>query len=245
MFTIHEQTYKGFGIAAILHRRRLRRIFRMFNSMEINDTGQLGDFGCSNGFIITLLQERIFKGKDWKFHGFDYDEHLISLAKGRNLQHAEFHFSNFNVVSDRWDSAFNIVICFETLEHTGNYRNAVLNLYNSCQVGGKIIITIPNEKGLPGLLKYIGRKMLRKNAYEDFFVGKSELRYIWHLLSDQSIEVFRSPAETGWGPHLGFDWKLFEKFLHQELMEKGKCRLLSEDNALLNFNHFYILEKVQ
>jgi hypothetical protein len=242
---IHEQTYKGLGIAAVIHRRRLDRIFRVFNSLEINDNGQLGDFGCSNGFIIALLQEGIFKGKGWKFHGFDHAEHLLSLAKARNLRDAEFHFSDFNVVRDQWDRAFNIVLCFETLEHTGNYRNAVLNLYNSCQIGGKIIITIPNEKGLPGLLKYIGRKVLRKNAYGDFFKGKSELRYIWHLLSDQSIEVFRSPEEAGWGPHLGFDWKLFEKFLSQVLIEKGKCRLLSRDNTPISFNRFYILEKLQ
>lgn len=240
----HEESYKGFGITSYIHRKRLNHLFDIFKNIEINNNGKLGDFGCSNGYIISLLQKNIFNDKDYKFYGFDHSNDLIKSARLKKLPCTEFYFFNLNKINHDWDDIFDIVTCFETIEHTGNFKNALNNLYLSCNKGGIIILSIPNEKGLPGILKYCGRKLLRKNAYGDFFKNKSELEYIQHLLLNRRLDVFRDTNVDGWGPHLGFDWKIFKDLLFKSFIKENKLELLFEHNSFLNFNFFYILKKI-
>lgn len=241
---VHENTYNGVGPASFIHRRRLRRTTRLFDQLEMPEKGMLADFGCSNGFILSVLQAEVFKQKPWRFVGFDRSERLLRLAEAKNLRNTEFHRFDLNDRSDAWRDRFDIVSCLETLEHVGNYRNAVVNLYGACKAGGKIVVSIPNERGLPGLVKYVARPMVRKRPYGDFFEGKSRLEYVWRLVSYGDIESFRNSPSNGWGPHLGFDSKRFAEFLHEALLGTGKCRLLSSEASASMFNHFYLLQKV-
>lgn len=242
---VHENTYKGVGPAAFVHRRRLRRTMRLFDRLERPEEGRLADFGCSNGFILSVLQSEVFRRKGWRFFGFDRSERLLMLAEAKNLPNTEFHRFDLNVRSDAWRDRFDVVTCLETLEHVGNYRNAVLNLYEACKPGGRIAISIPNERAFPGLVKYVARPLVRTRPYGDFFEGKSRLEYVWRLVSNSYIDSFRDPPSNGWGPHLGFDSKRFAEFLHEDLAGSGKCRLLASEASASMFNHFYLLQKIQ
>jgi SAM-dependent methyltransferase len=242
---VHEETYKGLGPASAVARRRLNRTLKVVNSLEVSEVGELADFGCSNGFLLSVLQAGPFRGKRWRFYGFDRSERLLVLARDKKLANTEFHQLDLNVPTDVWRERFDLVTCFETLEHTGSFETAVLNLYRACKVGGRIVISIPNEKGIPGLLKYVGRKVVRRNPYGGFFEGRSELGYLWRLISNQRIDGFRHPPAEGWGPHLGFDSAVFETFLREGLLESGMCRLLRSEASPGMFNHFFLLEKVR
>lgn len=241
----HEESYRGFSAAAMTHRNRLKHIINLLNKMEINDRGTLADYGCSDGYIISLLQREVFLDKNWKFYGFDYNENLLLKARVKNLPYAEFHFFNLNVVGRAQSNSFDIVTCFETLEHTGDYRNAFLNLYSSCTRGGSIVITIPNEKGVPGLLKYVGRKILRRKAYGDFFDNKGELNYVMSLILNRFIDVFRHPRAKGWGSHLGFDYRRFEEFIQENFVKERNLRIIFQGSSALNFSRLYVFRKIK
>lgn len=245
MTVVHEESYKGFGLAKIVHRNRLMKIKSLFEAFNILQNGVLADFGCSNGYILSIIQSQIINNASWKFYGFDHSEELLSQAKKKNLRNTEFVHFDLNTINKDYSDNFDIITCFETLEHTGNYRNALTNLYIACKIGGIILISIPNEKGLQGLLKYFARKIIRKKPYGDFFVTNSELKYIWHLITNKPIEVFRDAKATGWGPHLGFDYKLFENYLYENMIKTEKCRILSQKNSFLNFNRLYVIEKIK
>lgn len=242
-FPVHEESYRGRSPAAYLHRRRLRTLLALLSSLDLPRQGTWADFGCSNGFILALIQHKLLAHRDWRCIGFDHSELLLGMARERGLPATEFRLLDLNEVRDDWPGEFDVVTCFETLEHVGNYGNALENLVRSCRVGGRVVISVPNENGLPGLLKYLGRRLLRRNPYGDFFRGKSELRYVGALLAGDPIDGFRSPPAHGWGPHLGFDSRKFGRFLNEHYIESGRCRRVHADSSNTGFTHYYVLER--
>lgn len=238
----HEQTYHGLNLVASIHRTRLKHFFRLLHSLQLPPEASIADFGCSNGYFISLMQDT-YTGNRYSYFGFDCDESLLSQAKSRNLSSCEFNYFDLNTASAEWNGRFDLVICLETMEHTGDFRNALANLYACCRRNGLVIISTPNEKGLPGLLKYFGRKILRRNAYGDFFKDQSEVSYLGHLLSGKSLNSFRSNSRQMWGPHLGFDWKIFDKHLTDTFVKSGKFDLLQRTSSFLNFGYFFVLRK--
>ena len=132
---------------------------------------------------------------------------------------------------------FDVVTCFETLEHVGNLRNALDNLFSSCKSRGAVVLSVPNEVGIPGLIKYLGRKAVRRNPYGAFFENQSELRYFWYLITGQPIAAFRTAHVDGWGPHLGFDWRALLRYLEQN----SACDIIATHN--LFFGIVFVVRK--
>ena len=244
MPVVHAKSYKGIGLDKFIHKSRLKKIVNMLKNLKLAREGVWADFGCSDGFIFSCLREKLEPFNYWKLYGFDHDDRLLDLAKKRNLLNSNFIKFNLNKVSRKYQTFFDLVTCFETIEHTGNYKNAFENIYFSCKYNGYILISVPNEIGLPGIAKFIGRKVLRKNAYENFFKGSSALSYLAALIKGEDIEKFRDKNSEGWGPHLGFNYKNVEKYLFAEYIKREKCRLIKKDVSFLGFNILYVLKKL-
>lgn len=240
---IHERSYRGFGLAQLVHRARLTRVLRLVGDLTLPEAGTLADLGCSNGFIISQLKNNVFRNKDYRYFGFDHSRELLAAARQKKIEGATFHHMDLNKVDLTWNNQFDAVMCLETLEHVGDYRSALQNVVSMCRPGGSIIISIPNERGLPGILKYFARKLLRRRAYRDFFAHQSELKYIRHLFFALPIEGFRDRATAGWGPHLGFDWKVFREHLLATYVSNSALQMVSESSSFLKFNLFYVLTK--
>jgi 2-polyprenyl-3-methyl-5-hydroxy-6-metoxy-1,4-benzoquinol methylase len=152
---VHETTYRRRDLAGIIHRNRLRAVVRTFCRYVDSDTRSWADFGCSNGFII----EEIVKLKRYSFTrlaGFDNTPELIERAREKQIPAAEFHLFDLNAVVASPET-FDLVTCMETLEHVGHLENAIANLVAHVRAGGLLLLTVPNETGLAGLIKYFGR----------------------------------------------------------------------------------------
>ena len=243
LVVIHSRSYKGIGFDKFIHKSRLKKIVNVLKDLKLEKEGKWADFGCSDGFYFDYLRKRIEELAKWELFGLDHEEALLNLAKERKIPHASFFEFDLNKVDKKYQSLFNLVTCFETLEHTGNYKNAFDNIYLSCKSSGFILLSVPNEIGFPGIIKFIGRKLLRKNAYEDFFKNSSEWNYFLTLLTGKDIETFRELEKEGWGPHLGFNYRNFEKYIFDEYINKGKCSLIKKNISFLSFNIIYILKK--
>lgn len=241
---VHAATYRGINPVAALHRRRLGRILQLLGRLDLAQKGRWADFGCSDGFILSLIRGGPLKALHWRCDGFDYSEALLDLARERNLPDTDFHLLDLNVPSTGWEGNFDVVTCFETLEHTGNYKNALRNLVEACAPGGWIIISVPNEVGVPGLTKFLGRRLIRRNPYGDFFQDRSEVRYLWHLLANRDLESFRRPPASGWGPHLGFDSRKLFQVIEEEYLRPGSCTLLISRASPFAFTHFFALRRI-
>ncbi len=241
---VHEESYKGRGLVSHIHRRRLDLLFEILERLERLKTGVVADFGCSNGYILSLIQARECFGRAVEYHGFDHSEELLALAREQNGDAATYHPIDLNRENSGWEDHFDRIHCLETLEHTADYGAALANLYRTCKPGGLIVISVPNEKGVPGLLKFLPLRVLRKQGHLDFFQGKSELEYVKCLALGRRIDGFRQPPRSwGWGSHLGFDWQVFVDFIEQEYVRAGKMSWVERTSNFIGFNLFYVLRK--
>ena len=200
-------------------------------SLSLPRTAAIADFGCSNGFFFAELLQALPEAGSLRLFGFDHSTDLLAAARSRNIGNAVFDYVDLNAPPRDRERLFDVVTCFETLEHVGNVHNAIDTLLAACKPGGALHISVPNEIGLPGLLKYAARKVLRRRPYEEFFSGQSEARYVWRLLTGQSILAFRDPAADGWGPHLGFDWRVVLNHLN----ESNSCRVVRVDSLIFGY----------
>lgn len=240
---VHEKTYKGVGIGQFIHRNRLKAILNMLTSLDLGNGGKWADFGCSNGFILSVIQDRVVHGPKWHFYGFDQKSELLELGRQKKLPNTEFHNSDLNIANQEFTNFFDIVTCFETIEHVGNYKKAFENLYCSCKVNGLIIISVPNETGLPGIVKYFPRRVMRRKAYRNFFNDRREVNYIVTLFMGRNIDSFRNRELSEWKLHLGFDYRSFEKYLEQDYVIQNRCIIESKANALFDFNKLFVIRK--
>jgi SAM-dependent methyltransferase len=239
----HELSYRGVSLRAFLHRARLRAILSTLERAALGETGRVADFGCSNGFILSELRARRFPHPGWELWGFDHAPPYIEAARRRGIPGARFEPFDLDLPGDQPALAFELVLCLETLEHTGNYRNGLGKLARATRPGGYLLISVPNERGLPGVLKFFGRKVLMGKSYENFFRGKPQGPYVRALLSGADLETFRDPPRHGWGDHLGFDIARFESFLDETLLASGSFELVLRRRPALGFGRLYMLRK--
>jgi len=239
---IHEKSYKKKNLVSFIHKSRLRLIQKIFQKhvpiMEII----WADFGCSNGFIA----EEVVKTNKFNFSkivGYDHVESLLELARAKQIPRAEFKYFNMNKVN-KVEERFNLVTCFETLEHVGDYRNAFTNLFNHLDKNGILIITVPNETGFIGLIKFFGRLVLRQNPYGEFFKEQSFIKYIKYLLKNDFIDIFRKPNQSGYGPHLGFDYRRLENYISDNFIKSKHLELIEKSFTGLKMNVIYVFKKI-
>jgi SAM-dependent methyltransferase len=239
----HEKSYRGLAPRALLHRARLRAILGTLERASLGPTGRLADFGCSNGFILSELRASRFAYPGWELWGFDHAPHYIEAASRRGLAGARFVHLDLDVPDAPLPGDFDVVLCLETLEHMGNYRTGLRNVGRATRPGGYLVISVPNERGVPGLLKFYGRKVLMRPTYEGFFRGRPEGPYVRALLRGSNLEAFRDPPRHGWAEHLGFDLRRFESFLDSELLSGGSFRLIRRRGPALGFGRLYLLRR--
>jgi hypothetical protein len=240
----HEKGYRGLALRAFFHRARLRAIRRAIQGAGLAASGRLADFGCSNGFILSELRTSQFLYPGWEMWGFDHAPAYIDAARARGIPGAQFEVFDLDLPEYRRDSEFDLVLCLETLEHTGNYRSGLVKLAAAVCLGGHILISVPNEVGIPGVLKYFGRRLLRGERYEGFFRGRPQGTYLRALFTGADLESFRQPPRHGWGEHLGFDIRRFEGFLDEELLHPGTLQLIRRGRTGLGFGRFYLLRRL-
>jgi SAM-dependent methyltransferase len=182
----------------------------VFQKISFNDVKDLryADFGCSTGYLTNIVAKMVRPSSTF---GFDHYLDHLQLAKQKYTGY-RFDFvdlnKSFNV------GKFDIVTCFETLEHVGNQNTAINNLLNATEKGGMLVITVPIEIGFIGLLKFLTKTALFGYKLDE--LSKNDLtffKYLFHLMTYKDISSFREERK-GWGTHFGFDYRTIDLYLH-------------------------------
>jgi SAM-dependent methyltransferase len=224
----HSKSYKGFGIRAIGHRHRLTAIFQELRNLDIlpgNFT--FCDIGCSNGYITQMIHLRFRPSESV---GFDFDIENINQALST---YPQIRFSKIDLNENLSIlETFDLVTCFETLEHVGNLDNAVNNILQIIRPGGKCLITVPIEYGMLGILKYFIKKLIFRYSVSELKI--SEINYLKILLGVDRISISRPRAES-FSTHFGFDCRDIDDLL------SGKKVKFSAWNK--GFTRFYVINR--
>lgn len=231
---IHETTYRKRNLVGLIHRNRLQTVRRAFERHVDPGATSWADFGCSNGFMFEeILAMNRFSFK--RLVGIDSSAEFIEMARAKRIPNAEFRLFSMNTVQPV-EERFDVVTCLETLEHVLNVENALANLVASVNRGGLLMLTVPNEVGIIGFVKLVGRAAVRRNPYGTFFANGRRMEYVTRLLTYRRIDGFRGPAKNGYGPHLGFDYRTMEDHITGHYVTGGVLSPPVESFTVMGMN---------
>ena len=128
---------------------------------------------------------------------------------------------------------FDFITCFETLEHVGKIEEAIQNLLEAIKQNGSILISVPIETGLIGLTKYLIKRLIFKYKYP---FKSLEIKYIYYLLFNKNINLFRPKNCSHYETHFGFDYRVIDNYL----INNNQVRFQSFNRST---TRFYIIKK--
>ncbi|HXV14547.1 MAG TPA: class I SAM-dependent methyltransferase [Candidatus Krumholzibacteria bacterium] len=204
----HSLTYRG-GLRNLPHRRRLRAIVAALTRGGAPAITSFADVGCSNGYVTAILQARLGPARTV---GFDHVESHLERGRREHPQ-IEFRSIDLNRPLPAGHETFDLVTCFETLEHVGRLEPAIANLLAMTRAGGTLFITIPIESGPRGLLKFLIKVGVFRYSLDELPARPRRFwSYLGALAGNRTIASFRDQRD-GWGTHFGFDWREVERIL--------------------------------
>jgi 2-polyprenyl-3-methyl-5-hydroxy-6-metoxy-1,4-benzoquinol methylase len=236
-----ETMYKRSDLISKAHQRRLRDLVGVFRKFVPSAAGTWADFGCSIGYIINYMVET-GGVRFTKIVGYDKNEDTVRIANSRNIANTSFRCKDLDDAA-KPEERYDVVSCFETLEHVPDHRIAMRTLYRHLNQDGLLIITVPNELGPVGLVKLLGRMIARKNTYEGFFDQKPWLAYVGSVLMSRPISHYREYRATGYGPHLGFDYREVVRDVEENYCKPGKLTLVHSRGIAWNTSRLLVLRR--
>lgn len=182
----------GQGVRAQFHLARFEWLFAQLPKRGIKEC-TVFELGCHDGKTLEYFQD--FGIRVTRYLGMDMNDHGgIESAHKKWSDHREFRFEigsqASHIPSD--SGPFDVTICMETFEHIPEQTvEGYLERLRSV-VAGYFFITVPIERGIPFLTKYIARPLIAKENW-----GMSRAAVWWHLVG--------KPTKVPHDGHIGFD----------------------------------------
>ena len=211
------ETYKKLSFRNIPHQVRLQKIERILKKeFKKKPVDSFIDIGCASGFITYRLKELL---KIRNASGTDALQEYITNAKNKYPGIA-FEVMDLNKTIEQ-PGKYDLVTCFETLEHVGHLETALNNIHQSIATNGLALLSVPIEVGMIGTIKYL----LKVKVYGDKMneIGtENQKNYFKSLLKGEDISKYRQKPKELWWDHFGFNYKTIEAhFKRQGIPFKG------------------------
>ena len=78
------------------------------------------------------------------YYGVDINYKLVEFAKD-NFASELIRYSVGDICTFKIDKKFDLISCFETIEHIRDYKTAIKNLYDMLNPGGTLLVSSPNR----------------------------------------------------------------------------------------------------
>ncbi len=186
------------------------------------------DIACGYGYSAPL----IIDAGATMYVGVDINEQLVNNASslyGSDL----IRYYQGDICSYKSNELYDVIICFETIEHVREYRRALLNIHNQLAVNGVLLISSPNRLITSPNAKCISDKPSNPYHVQEFTIAE---------LKNELISLGFSIHMNIWGQRISkniFLDKCF-KFL---IGGSGESILLSAKVAKIHFKEprYFIL----
>ncbi len=152
----NERLFSGKGLRSYLHSSRFEWFKRTQNTHNISAENVI-ELGCFDGRLLSYCET-----PPAKYHGYDADwEGGLSKAQAEFKDHPDWTFIKSADPADlgeRADNSCTLAVALETMEHippqmVDDYLKQMARITN-----GYLLISVPNEKGLVFLAKWIAKK---------------------------------------------------------------------------------------
>lgn len=205
------ETYRKMSFRNIPHQVRLKKIENILRK-ESHKT-QLDSFidiGCASGFITQRLKDLLHITDA---HGTDALEEYIKNAA---VKYPDITFGIMDLnKNNHSQKKFDLVTCFETLEHVGKLDTALKNIHDSISPRGMALLSVPIEVGVIGIIKYLLKTKIYKDNFNEIGADKKKA-YYKSLLKGEDISIYRRKDKDLWWDHFGFNYKLIEDYFYEK-----------------------------
>ena len=122
------------GVQSLPHKLRMRRVVTRLRKYDLSGK-DYADVGCANGTITKQIAGVV---RAYRCFGLEFEQ--PSIDEGRKL-HPEISFHAYDL-TERVEGIgpFDLVTCFETLEHVLDPQLALRNLLEAVKPGGTLAI---------------------------------------------------------------------------------------------------------
>ncbi len=190
------------------HRRRFQtglQLARPLAGLE------LLDYGCGDGTFLAMLDARPWAPA--RAVGVEIDGRLVEDCARRFADHPRLRFAHFkDMTSELHRGRYDAVVCMEVLEHVVDVEGMLGQLDAWLKPGGRLLISVPVETGLPLIIKQMGRCVAGWLGVGDY-PGTSP--YSWSQLGRSLFAgalqhigrpLHHTPDGFPFHDHKGFNW---------------------------------------
>jgi 2-polyprenyl-3-methyl-5-hydroxy-6-metoxy-1,4-benzoquinol methylase len=166
------------------------RIKTVLKLIKTDPKARYLDIGCSNGVVTKRIAAEI---KTKEIYGIDIAN--IKLARDKGIKVNELDL-NLDESLPYQDNFFDVITCFDTLEHIYNTDFIVREMFRILKTGGCVIISVPRTDSLVNIVLLImGYQPLSGScSLERNFGTFSDNRisgHMAHFTKKSLIEMFR------------------------------------------------------
>lgn len=152
------------------------------------------DIACGVGYGSGIL------GPDYAaYHGVDISPENIQYARKTYLND-KTDFREGNVLNYRGEKAYDVIVCFETIEHVSGYKQALNTLNENLVSGGLLIISSPNRKLTSKHARSIYDKPENKYHTQEFLPGE--------LISELMVCGFQKEKIGMFGQRQAYEFRI-------------------------------------
>lgn len=128
------------------------------------------DIACGTGYGASLLGNAGATLVD----GVDISDDVLAYAKSHYATKS-IHFSMGDICTFKSREPYEVITCFETIEHVRDYELALTNLRSLLKTGGLLLISSPNRIVTSPQAASVDDKPKNRHHIREFSI--SELRY--------------------------------------------------------------------
>ena len=175
--------------------------------VHLHSESKILDFGCGDG---DFLSELTAHSGCSKLIGFEPYMETKKVSADLNI------FRNWDEITAYCDmnGLFDIVTCFEVLEHFSEERQikAINKIRKVLKADGEFIISVPIEKGLPVIPKNLRRIAISYKGNEEIYTLKNIACSLFGIKS-KSLDRLRKGDD--YLSHMGFNFSDLEDLLKE------------------------------
>jgi SAM-dependent methyltransferase len=208
-----EYTYQSpFFVKRWLHQKRYRDSLRVLG-LTRSDT--LLDYGCGDAYFLRMCARVVPAGN---LCGYEPDRGMFNEAAA-TVQGTGI--TVVNTLEALSGTVFTRVTCLETAEHMvgGELTVLLTNLHRFVAQGGRILVSVPIETGLPALCKNTFRILI--GHMPDNLTAANFVKMVAGVPTQRSTPAVRAHGQYIYS-HMGFNHQQFEQQLKEHLSIEDK-----------------------
>ncbi len=180
------------------------------------------DFGSGDGTFLALTM--MTDDAPSVAAGAELTREVVDECRRRYRSEPRLQFFRIDELDAQSPAqTYDAVFCMEVLEHVVDWEPELARMERLLAPGGKLIVSVPVETGLPVLVKQTVRKVAgwRKVGHYPGTSSYSWSELISAVVAGNRQHLVRPVFETGSGPahdHKGFNWMVLRDRLRRQFV---------------------------